>query len=437
MRIAVAVVAVVTVALAVAACGGPPPPAPAPRVPRAHAVAVAVVSPGPLIAAHTALVCNDCHIHDSAELANDKCLACHAHAELTARIAAARGFHASALVARKPCAACHADHRGAAFDALGWSALPGGRDAFDHDHLTGWPLAGGHAGVTCDRCHTRTTAQGRPTYMGTERLCGACHKTQPHGIERRELLACERCHTDRAWRPSKPALAFNHDDRRDARMPLLGAHASVACAKCHAAARFNLRLPDPAACEGCHRGPHAGTIYTKRPCAECHSPTFAKLSSITFDHNERTRFDLGLSHRQLACAACHTAALRDTPPSAACETCHASRSPHQDRFKALGAPPACGLCHAPTSPYDPKTPGARGPWRLTTFDHAKHASWPLTHKHAQIGCRDCHRGSTPTDFERLKPGTDCTGCHAHATVHRDAAHPTGRYTSPECTQCHR
>ena len=347
-----------------------------------------------------------------------------------------RGLHASVMVAGRPCALCHLDHRGASYDSLGWSAVAGGRDRFDHDR-TGWPLVRGHANVACDRCHTRTTAQNRPTYIGTDRACVACHKNQPHGIVRSELLACERCHNDAVWKPAKPRLAFDHDDRRDARMPLLGAHAALGCFKCHANAQFNLALADPIACDGCHRGPHAGTINATRPCVQCHSPTFATLSSTMFDHFERTRFDLGQSHAQLACTRCHTPALGTKPPVMACETCHPNRAPHKDRFKDLGAPSPCGACHRPSTPYDPKSPAVRPPWALGVFDHAANAHWKLTGKHAELTCRRCHRGSTPSDFEKLAPGTDCMGCHAHATVHRDATHPNGMYTNQQCTQCHR
>ena len=43
-------------------------------------------SPGPLTSSHAALDakdrCNDCHVGDSKELANDKCLKCHDHQDL-------------------------------------------------------------------------------------------------------------------------------------------------------------------------------------------------------------------------------------------------------------------------------------------------------------------------------------------------------------------
>jgi hypothetical protein len=419
VRIAIAILAFIV------ACGSrrpaPPPPKP---------ITVALASPGPLTSVHAALACTDCHVDNTKALDNHKCIGCHAHGALGARIQMRRGLHASALVAGKPCELCHLDHRGASYESLGWPGL-GGRDRFDHAQ-TGWLLAGAHAAVACDRCHARVTAQGRVTYIGTDRQCATCHPKQPHDFTtRRELFACERCHTEVAWQPPKARLAFNHDDRHDARTPLLGPHAAVACAKCHPRARFNLKLADPVACDNCHTSPHAGTIKATRPCLQCHSPTLASLTSTTFDHTERTRFDLGRSHEKLPCTTCHTPALGAKAPSAACETCHPKRSPHKDRFKTI----ACAACHRTSAPYNPD-PLASPRWVLGTFDHAKLAHWPLRYKHADLPCRRCHRGQAPWDFEKLTPGADCRGCHEHATVHRDDEHPTGRFTSKQCLGCH-
>ena len=112
---------------------------------------------------------------------------------LAQRIAAGRGFHASSAVFGKACASCHSDHRGATYDAMGWAAL-GGRDKFDHDY-TGYALDGAHATVACDRCHTARTQLGRPRYISTDTLCGACHESQPHGVCLSCANAVGRVHT--------------------------------------------------------------------------------------------------------------------------------------------------------------------------------------------------------------------------------------------------
>src|SRR5688572_27270001 len=62
-------------------------------------------SPGPLAQSHASLdnqnQCNDCHVDGSKDVSNDKCLACHDHKDLKARIDANKGYHASSGVKGK------------------------------------------------------------------------------------------------------------------------------------------------------------------------------------------------------------------------------------------------------------------------------------------------------------------------------------------------
>src|SRR5687768_3375639 len=59
-------------------------------------------SPGQLAQSHASLDnqtgCKDCHVNDSKDLSNDKCLDCHDHNDLRDRIRGNKGFHASATV---------------------------------------------------------------------------------------------------------------------------------------------------------------------------------------------------------------------------------------------------------------------------------------------------------------------------------------------------
>jgi len=394
-------------------------------------------SPGPLAQSHAALdnqkQCMDCHINDSKDLSNDKCLACHDHNDLRDRIRAGKGFHASSVVKGKNCWTCHLDHKGRGYDIMGWKSV-GGEKGFDHD-ATGWPLNGKHANTDCAECHKNRNKQGLKIYMGTDKLCGSsgCHNDdQPHKFERRDMLACERCHTESVWKPAKsPAnQKFNHDDRKDAAMPLFGSHKDVACAKCHVKAVFNLPAPDPDSCgnSGCHVSPHDGHLFGKRDCEWCHSPTFKTLKQQNFDHTEKTRFDLGPAHRKIACYNCHTKALGEGKPTGACEQCHSKDSHHGDRFSQFGSPPKCGICHPSGGPkFTPKV-----------FNHTARTKFELTGKHADVDCRACHRGKSPSDFERLtslissKGAVDCMGCHQHTNVHDK------KYKNSDCTTggCH-
>lgn len=396
-------------------------------------------SPGPLTASHGSLdnqnQCNDCHVNGTRDVTNEKCLGCHDHKDLGARIAAGKGFHASALVRGKKCEVCHKEHKGRNFDLMGWSSIKGGEKGFDHE-LAGWPLNGKHATTDCGECHkARNKTQNLRIYMNTERLCGAagCHgDDQPHKFQRKDMLACERCHSESVWKPQKKVLQFNHDDRKDAAMPILGSHKDVACTKCHVKAVFNLPAQNPASCgnDGCHKSVHGGHLFDAKPCDWCHSPTFKTLRQQYnrdmpfFDHSERTRFELG-AHKKIKCYDCHTKQLGTAKPVGLCEQCHAKDNKHGDRFDAYGKPlPKCSSCHPTTS------------WKPNLFNHGR-TKFPLTGKHGDITCRKCHRGKGPADFENFNGQTGCKECHEHRKVHSDPDHPDGKYTTKQCLDCHK
>ncbi len=379
-------------------------------------------SPGALTTSHASLdnqsKCNDCHVDGTNAISDGKCLGCHDHQNLQARINAGKGFHASSAVKGKRCQTCHSEHKGRGFDLMGWKTQAGGEQGFNHDQ-TGWRLNGKHASTDCAECHKARNKQGLKIYMGTDTLCGSsgCHASdQPHKLERTELLKCERCHTESVWKPQKRVMQFDHDDRKDAGMPMLGSHADVSCGKCHPKAVFNLPSPDPDGCgnTGCHVSVHGGHLFGKRDCEWCHSPTFAslKLQSLAerrfFDHSERTRFNLG-AHQKLSCYDCHTKSLGEAKPLGTCEKCHAKDNKHGDRFAQFGAPPACATCHPTTA------------FRSLVFNHNR-TGFKLEAKHEEAACRDCHRGKGPADFENLTSlvkgkSIDCMGCHKHKNVH--------------------
>jgi hypothetical protein len=379
-------------------------------------------SPGPLSASHAELdtrdKCNDCHT-GGRELSNEKCLACHDHDDLKAQIDKGEGFHSSSVVKGKKCESCHGEHKGRTFDIMGWRSVQGGQQKFDHK-LTGWPLAGKHAAIECTDCHKNKNKQGLRTFIGEERLCGACHKKdQPHGFERREMLACERCHGESVWKPALTKLQFDHNDPKDAKMALIGSHADVSCAKCHPKALFDLKPPDPENCAHCHKSPHDGQLFGTKKCDSCHSPKFKTLQKMSFDHDRKTKFVLG-GHSKLDCYQCHTKKLGERKPSASCAPCHAADNKHKDRFDAFGSPPKCELCHPTTA------------WKPPIFDHDKRTQFDLTGAHAEAQCRDCHRGKNPADFERFNVKTvGCMGCHKHKDVHDK------EFKDNQCLGCHK
>jgi hypothetical protein len=376
-------------------------------------------SPGLLTRGHADLDdlahCNDCH-DGSPAISSAKCLGCHAHEQLASRIAGGEGFHASAMVRGKPCETCHHDHKGRPYDPMGWASIKGGERAFDHA-LAGWPLGGRHVAVECQDCHTSRDRQGLRVFTRADRRCEACHaKEQPHRIVR--ALACDRCHNQTSWRPARTD-AFDHGETA---MRLTGAHRNVACTQCHPNNVYGLGAPKPDACDnaGCHRNVHTGHLFGARDCTWCHSPELPSMKQIRFAHEQR--FAIG-RHGKLSCVDCHTKARGEQSADMQCDRCHAASSHHGTRFQAFGTPPRCGACHPATS------------WLPSAFNHDASTKFRLG-GHSTLSCRACHRGSRPNDFEDLHGDTACKDCHAHRTVHADAAHPNGKYTTEQCLLCH-
>jgi len=380
-------------------------------------------SPGPLSRSHEKQDgqdnCNQCH-DGSRETNDDKCLGCHDHNNLRDEIRRGEGFHASTKVKGKRCESCHLEHRGRSFDLMGWRAV-GGQNKFDHK-LTGWKLQGKHAAIDCKDCHKDTNHQGLRTFIGEDKVCGSCHKRdQPHGFDKSAFMKCERCHGQSVWKPPLKKLDFDHNDPKDAAMPLEGTHKSVTCAKCHPKSKFNLGRPKPADCEHCHKSPHGGHLFGTKKCDWCHSPKLRSLRKFRFDHAKRTKFDLAGAHSKLSCYKCHTQRMGKRKPDRNCEVCHAADDKHRGRFKEFGTPhPHCNKCHPSSS------------WKPTVFNHNKNTRFKLTGKHAKITCRKCHRGKKPDKFERFNAKTvGCMGCHQHKNVH------DREFKDKDCLRCHK
>jgi len=387
-------------------------------------------SPGALSASHAAMdrqrACTACHLGGKAT-SDAKCLGCHDHADLKRRIDARTGFHASRRVRGRRCTTCHLEHRGRGFDVRGWPSVPGGQRGFDHG-LTGWSLRKRHARIACARCHERTNRQGLRVFLGERALCGACHASDsPHGSTRDAMRACDRCHTQVAWKPPRAVMRFDHNRASDAAMPLAGAHADVACVKCHRKARFVLGRDDPGDCADCHESPHRRHLFGTRRCADCHSPSYSSMAKVRFDHARRAHFDIRGAHSRLDCYDCHDRRRGRHKPTRRCASraCHAKDDLHGARFAAFGGTPSrCGVCHRSAS------------WKATAFDHGGRTRFALGGKHAKLACRRCHRGVTDRtrrrfEFERLDARTvGCRGCHQHKDAHG------GKFADDRCLTCH-
>lgn len=218
--------------------------------------------------------------------ADAKCAACHGadRKDLPAfpNVAALGRARVAVTLDRAECTSCHVDVHDGRYDK-GPQAVKGGcaachdARAFRPSTMTPaahakdvFPLEGGHRATPCVACHAdlegrgapggflllaRQPARGSLTLAVPKRACVDCHaKASPHGDQfahRKDGGACQGCHSAAAF---APADRFDHE--KDAGFSLAGAHAKVACAKCHvpasADARRVLYRPLSSKCESCH-----------------------------------------------------------------------------------------------------------------------------------------------------------------------------------------
>ena len=259
--------------------------------------------------------------------------------------------------------------------------------------------------------------QGVP---GTPRTCVGCHladyqRTQaPNHAAAGFPTTCESCH--RATESSFRNGAFNHATV----FPLVGVHASQACAACH---KNNVYAGTPRACVGCHQddyqrtqNPNHAAAGFPTACESCHQAS-ATTWSATFNHNQF--FALVGRHQSQPCAACHkNSVYKGTPRE--CYPCHQAsydqtRSPDH---RAAGFGTNCESCHRASD----------GSWLDGTFNHP----FPITSgPHAGRPCSACH--TDPGNYKVFS----CTTCHGRSETDSDHRGVSGyRYDSLACYACH-
>jgi hypothetical protein len=186
--------------------------------------------------AHVAkkVVCKDCHV-DLKHYRDTPmdCLACHRKDDK----------HEGQQGTK--CETCHSDRD--------WKTTP-----FDHG-LTRFPLVGKHVAAKCGDCHATRRFKDAP------RDCWRCHeKDDKHKLK--FGLTCESCHNARNWG------IWDYDHAKRAKYLLDGAHAKVACEKCHT-------QPAPAgssaaqvgtSCIACHRRDDTHDGGFGPVCEQCH-----------------------------------------------------------------------------------------------------------------------------------------------------------------------
>jgi len=356
----------------------------------------------PLNPVHMLLACDTCHRDARFETPSLDCASCHMedYRETREPNHAAAGFPTN-------CETCHRPS-----DASFEQAV------FDHNAY--FPLIGVHATQACAVCHENSVYQGTPTD------CVGCHRddydrTQsPNHAAAGFPTACESCHrpVDTSW---SSGTGFDHNGV----FPLVGVHATQACAVCH---QNNVFRGTPTDCVGCHRddydrtqAPNHAAAGFPTACESCHRPTDASWSSGTgFDHN--SVFPLVGVHATQACAVCHqNNVYKGTPRD--CVGCHRddydrTRNPNH---AAAGFPTACESCHRST---DASWSSGDG------FNHNNF--FPLVGVHATQACAVCHQNNVYDGTPR-----DCVGCHRDDYDRtRDPNHAASGFPTA-CDSCHR
>lgn len=256
--------------------------------------------------------------------------------------------------------------------------------SFDHGAQTGVVLEGAHAAAECLRCHN----DRGPVAVFAQRGCAGCHED----VHRAQLgKNCADCHGEQTWQPHDRILAHG-----TTRMPLVGAHAAVACWRCHQGAEtgeFTGLDPD---CASCHAAdlarasdPDHLTLGWTANCDRCHIPT--TWAGEGFNH---ATFPLTGTHATTDCAECHGDGLFAGTPHD-CYACHAAeyQSALDPDHVELGLPTDCRLCH--------------GTWHWT----------PASFNHGWVtqACVECHlteyQNTTEPDHEVLQLPTSCQDCH--------------------------
>lgn len=263
------------------------------------------------------------------------------------------------------------------------------------------PLTQPHASVEgdekCDSCHTG----GKRV---DDQKCVKCHEDIGARVAARRGLhggafasgkPCGECHVEHIGRKGRlvrwPGGAPERLDHALTGWKLDGAHAAVACAKCHVQKKrggAQTFLGASQACGSCHQDPHAGKLGAT--CATCHGTTrWSEVRLERFDH-ARTAFPLRGAHAAVECKACHGTPAKYRGLETTCEGCH--KDPHEGRF-----PGACSSCHQETSWH--KVVGIRG----------NHPGVSLGGGHAKVACATCHDKGNDRPPSK---GSSCASCHA-------------------------
>jgi hypothetical protein len=227
-----------------------------------------------------------------------------------------------------------------------------------------------------------------------------------------------------SWQNSGATGAFNHNSY----FPLVGVHATQACAACH---KNSIYAGTPRDCVGCHRNDYNGTQNPNHvaagfplSCDGCHratDPSFRGSGALSaFNHS--LVFALVGVHATQTCVACHKNNVYSGTPRI-CVGCHQenyNRTTNPNHVSA-GFSTTCETCHKPT---DPTWGSGAG------FNH--NSVYPLVGLHATAVCTACHANNVYAGTP-----TTCVACHqAQYNATQNPNHIAAGF-STACDTCHK
>jgi len=352
----------------------------------------------PLTGAHRTTECVKCHLNNQYSGLAKQCIDCHQmnYANTTNPNHAAGGFSTT-------CTDCHSMD--------GWSNAK-----FDH-LATKFILTGKHTSAQCAACHTNNN------YQLVFNDCYQCHQSEfqktlnPNHAAGGFVHDCTKCHTTSVWTPSN----FSHASTS---FPLVGAHTSVSCDKCHVNDQY---AGLPKQCIDCHRtdfnnvtNPNhiAGSFPTT--CTTCHLMNDWK--SVFFNHAS-TAFVLTGRHLSTACQSCHVNGNYQLSYTS-CYQCHQPdfQRPTNPNHVTQSFPINCQPCHTTNG------------WTQLTYNHDSQYFKIYSGKHQGKWtlCTECH--TSPSIFSSFT----CLTCHTlAATTEQHKEEPRFVYASANCYSCHR
>ncbi|HEX7529099.1 MAG TPA: cytochrome c3 family protein, partial [Thermoanaerobaculia bacterium] len=236
---------------------------------------------------HLSVACQTCHVKPATrvKLPYARCADCHHDAH--------KGLFP---VATQDCATCHTE--------TGFKPAK-----FDHTARTKFALDGKHATTACAACHKAAGAQAGVRlalrvvdFRGATKECVSCHVDVHKG---KLGTTCQTCHVTASFKLS----AFQHPRQPEF---FQGAHAGVACEKCHlsekGAATVSVKGIVLAGsrqyrgvsfqCADCHKDPHLGQVGSD--CAKCHSLATKGFKPDLFVHTQ-AKFALTGKHEAVLC----------------------------------------------------------------------------------------------------------------------------------------